>query len=348
MIFGVDVSNHQAHFDFGAAAREGFDFAFIKCSQNDNFKDGRFDQHAAAARAAGLVVAAYHYQGTGPVVRQVETIKAMVDPGEMPVILDVEEGSGGVDITRALVAALRAEGYSVPLTYVPRWYWSGHIGSPSLAGLPPLWVSWYPDYTVRRKEQGLGMVPASVWSGYGGLDVAVVQFTSAGAVADYPGGNIDLNAFAGTREQLAALLGGAPTGDEDGSMDRIVKASNNSAVYLVRLDPKGGSARHLSEAEAAVFPDAAVVTPEVLAAFLAAARTTASDAQLVWNYEIPDGSTPLGFAPAHVLPEKIRELLGGGQAPAVDYDQLAEALVRAGFRPATPAEIVAEFKKEGN
>lgn len=231
MIFGVDLSNHQAHFDFGAAAAEGFDFAFLKCSQNDDFRDGRFQQHFDNARAAGLLVAAYHYQGTAPVHSQIATVKAMVSP-DVPVILDVEEGSGGADITRALVDGLRAEGYSVPLSYIPRWYWSGHIGSPDLRGLPPLWVSWYPDYTVRRKEQGLGMVPDSVWSGYGGLDVAVVQFTSAGAVADYPGGNIDLNAFAGTREQLAQLLGGTDMALTQADADLIVDTWQNRTIDL--------------------------------------------------------------------------------------------------------------------
>ncbi len=251
MIFGVDVSNHQTHFDFEAAAREGFDFAFIKSSQDDNFKDRMLNDHLANARAAGLLVAAYHYQGTGPVERQVETIRAMVRPyDDVPVILDVEEGSGGVDITRALVDALRAEGYSVPLLYLPRWYWSGHIGSPDLSGLPPLWVSWYPDYTTRRKEQGVAMVPASVWSGYGGLGVEIVQFTSSGAVADYPNGDIDLNAFRGTREELAAQLGGTTGKKGGGAMPnglfRNADNKDDDRVWCVSGDGVNFTKRHVA------------------------------------------------------------------------------------------------------
>jgi hypothetical protein len=303
MIFGVDVSNHQTHFDFAAAAREGFDFAFVKCSQNDNFRDGRFVQHANAARAAGLLVAAYHYQGTAPVARQLSTIKAMAGT-DIPIILDVEDGSGGIDITRALVAALRAEGYQVPLTYLPRWYWSGHLGSPNLSGLPPLWVSWYPDYTVRRKESGIDTVPNSVWNGYGGLDVAVVQFTSSGAVADYPGGSIDLNAFAGTRAQLVTLLEGE---DDVNLSDPLPTYDDNSTTVEETLF---GAHYHAKQA------DQRAARIEVQLAALGGALSDAETHILAANRESDENSTAAVLAAIRAQPT-------GGQ---VDVPALAAAL----------------------
>lgn len=336
-IFGVDVSNHQAHFDFGAAAREGFDFAFLKCSQNDNFRDGRFRQHLDNARAAGLLVAAYHYQGTAPVASQVATVKAMVSP-DVPVILDVEEGSGGTDITRALVDALRAEGYSVPLTYLPRWYWSGHIGSPDLSGLPPLWVSWYPDYGVRRKEQGLGMVPDSVWQGYGGLDVAVVQFTSAGAVADYPGGNIDLNAFAGTRAQLAALLGGSGATTEDDDMVLLYKAKGNDAFWNVTADGTDFCRRYVGGLEAAVLKARGVPDPTVIdEADLMAIPEIGASSTFRTREAIAELADRIGDDEAKII-AAVRSMPTGG---LVDIPEFVAALVPA-LAPVMPVGITEE------
>lgn len=195
-VFGVDVSNWQSSFDF-----RNWEFAFIKATQGTWFTDGRFNQHLSNARANGCLVAAYHYQETSGVVEQVEHIKSVV-PTDVPVIIDVERGSGGVNITKALVTRLEAEGYTVPFVYIPRWYWR-EIGSPDMSGLPPLWASWYPDYVARPREQALAMVPASAWSPYGGLNVAIMQFTSTPFDQDY---------FPGTRDQLAAILNGRAPG----------------------------------------------------------------------------------------------------------------------------------------
>lgn len=210
-VFGVDVSNWQASFEF-----RGWDFAFIKATQGNWFKDGRFNQHLTNARSAGSLVAAYHYQETSSVDSQVENIKSMV-PTNVPIIIDVERGSGGVDITRSLVQRLRAEGYDVPFLYLPRWYWN-EIGQPNLSGLPLLWASWYPDYVARPREQGIAMVPQSAWNDYGGLRVAMMQFTSTPH---------DMNYYPGTRDDLARLLNGGTGGGggiEDMSIDELVEA----------------------------------------------------------------------------------------------------------------------------
>ncbi len=186
-IHGVDVSNHQAVFDF-----RGWQFAIIKSSEGNGFRDFRFAQHLNAARAAGCIVAAYHYQRNVSSRSQYDIIRSVV-PRNVPVIIDVEEGSGPLSITRELVSLLREGGYSVPLTYLPRWYWDGHLGRPSLNGLPPLWAS---DY------RGSG----ANWSDYGGLPVKLRQYTST---------PFDKNYFEGTREQFAALLGSTQREDEE-------------------------------------------------------------------------------------------------------------------------------------
>lgn len=204
--FGLDISHHQdLGLDLAQCRREGIEFVFIKATEGTSFVDSTFAANLAEARAAGQLVAAYHYvRSSASLHAQADLVQRTV-PRSVPVILDVEAGSGGVQLVRDLVNELRERGYVVPLLYLPRWYWQ-QIGSPSLAGLPPLWSSRYPDTVVESLADEWADVPASYWTGYGGLDVAVLQFTSSAAVAGHQ--PLDANAFRGSRDQLAALLEG--------------------------------------------------------------------------------------------------------------------------------------------
>jgi lysozyme len=221
-IFGVDVSNHNPNFrDF-----RGWDFAFIKASEGNGFTDWLFNQHLTNARAAGCLVAAYHYQRDVSAQSQVDLIKKIV-PTDVPVIVDVEHGSGSLAITREIIRLLRDAGYVSPLVYIPRWYWQ-QIGSPDLSGLPRLWASWYPDYEARPREQGIAMVPTSAWSNYGNNSVAMMQFTSS---------PFDQNWYPGTRDELASLLGLKAPGGGRGDADMpawnefVTVESPNDATY---------------------------------------------------------------------------------------------------------------------
>lgn len=206
-VFFLDISNHQGRdIDWAAVRREGYEAVYIKCSQGDWFRDAWFRRHAEAATAAGMAVAAYHYQETQSAASQISTIMAVTE-GRYPVIPDVEDGSGHTDITRWIVDGLRAKGVTVPWAYIPKWWWQ-KIGSPNLAGLPPLIKSWYPDNVRRYGAAGLGLIPQYVWDKYNATapPVVAVQFTSSGILDCYPG-PLDLNYFPGTIADLRAAWG---------------------------------------------------------------------------------------------------------------------------------------------
>lgn len=234
-VFGVDVSAYQPNFDFMAACNEGYYWAAIKATEGSGWKSAYYAAQIVRARNAGQAVVAYHYQSTQSVAAQIANVVSMVST-DTPVAIDVELGSGGVDITRALVDGLRAKGYRVPFIYLPKWYWQGHLGSPGLAGLPPNWVSWYPDNVARFGSAGLSLVPESVWAGFGGLPVIAVQFTSSGRVANYPGGNIDLDFYRGTRAMFLALIGAATSGsgtDEEAELSELSDKINAMHTKIV-------------------------------------------------------------------------------------------------------------------
>ncbi len=223
--FGIDISHHQGAFDLGRAAREGIAFAILKATEGNGFVDARFAENLANARNSGMLVAAYHYQrASASAAAQVAHIERVV-PKNVPVIPDVEADGGGVGLVWDMVGRLRAVGYRVPLLYLPRWYWQ-QLGSPSLAGLPPLWSSRYPDNLPGTIPDEYVDVPPHYWDGYGGLPVAVLQFTSSASVAGRQ--PIDANAYRGTRAQFAALLNGSS--DEEDDMVRFLKGDSRIPI----------------------------------------------------------------------------------------------------------------------
>jgi hypothetical protein len=210
-IFGCDTSHHQGDVDFAALYRDGLRFAIHKAGQG-NWADDKFAANSARSAAAGMVTAAYWFLDTRySVAAHLDAVERTV-PKTMPLIPDVESitsngkvvSAPSLAMTRQFVDGARARGYWLPLMYLPRWYWQGW-GSPSLAGLPPLWSSRYPDMAPDDVLDEYRDVPASYWDGYGGLPVLLLQFTSSATAPSLR--PFDANAYRGTTGQLAALLG---------------------------------------------------------------------------------------------------------------------------------------------
>lgn len=245
VMFGLDISHHQdAGLDLARCKREGISFVFLKATEGSGFVDSEFATNLAEARRAGLHVAAYHYvKGNVSASAQVAHISRVV-PKNVPVIPDTEAGGGWLPLTRELVTKLRAVGYRVPLLYLPRWYWQ-QIGSPSLTGLPPLWSSRYPDNVQGSIRDEWADVPDSYWAGYGGLPVAVLQFTSSARIAGYA--PIDANAYRGTAAQLAALLGGVVEEDMEANDPVVDPGPGKWGWEWLRARQQGDAVRNHTE-----------------------------------------------------------------------------------------------------
>lgn len=335
--FGLDISHHQAaSLDLAQCRREGVEFIFLKATEGSSFVDSAFAANLNEARAAGMLVAAYHYvRSNATAAAQVANV-ARVVPRDVPIIPDVEANSGGVALVRDFVARLQAAGYHVPLTYFPRWYWQ-QIGSPSLAGLPSLWSSRYPDNVVGTLADEFADVPASYWNGYGGLGVTVLQFTSSARVAGHQ--PLDGNAFIGTREQLAAVLGqedddmqpsdlvidpatGQPALDSNGNT-----YSYNQAWYYTNL-----SGWVLREDVAALKAQQAATQAAIAAIANDQDITPAEFAAVVDRAVAEHTATPEQIAAAQLphIADAVREVLGEDNA-----DQAAEIVdaLAARLRP---------------
>src|SRR6185503_13578192 len=96
IVRGIDISHHNQDIDFGKVRRAGYDFVFIKASQDNDFIDPMFVTNMARARAAGLSAGGYHffdYTLDGRVqadhfVDRLELADAI--DGALPPVVDVE------------------------------------------------------------------------------------------------------------------------------------------------------------------------------------------------------------------------------------------------------------------
>lgn len=207
-LLGVDIHpRFQAGISIEQIRREGFDFMACKLSEGTNHGSytGSIDW-LRRGQAVGLLCLGYHYLRAGNEVAQADVFCDALERAGVPGMLDVEDGAGGLSNARRFLERCQQRGAHIPLVYLPRWYWQ-RIGSPHLAGLPPLWASRYPSTRSDTASGLYSRVPGHYWDGYGGNHVEVLQFTDRAQVA---GRRIDANAYRGTREQLAALLGGEP------------------------------------------------------------------------------------------------------------------------------------------
>lgn len=211
-LYGVDISNHQNGISCKQIAREGFRFCIIKATEG-TWKDPIFRSHLNDAQSTDMHVAAYVYvrQETSPVAHAQALHEQLAGDTSVPVALDIEHNSGSsVAHWKAIRDAIEARGYRVILTYLPEWYWQ-QVGRPNLTGLPSLWSSRYPSTVSNFASVLFSSAGTRGWQAYGGLDVAVWQFTDRALVA---GRKIDANAFRGTEAQLTTLFTGRDSEEE--------------------------------------------------------------------------------------------------------------------------------------
>jgi lysozyme len=199
---GVDVSHYQGEIDWDVLAAQDLDFAWIKATEGAAHTDPRFETSWAAARRTDLLVGAYHFMSfESPGAEQAEHLAAVVpaDAGTLPPVVDLEfygtfyEEHPTADEVHAILDPLVAgieEHYGVaPIVYATEEAYDLYLAGryPDL----PVWirsVAWAPRLSDGRAW--------TLW-----------QYSNRDRLPGYDGVEpyIDMNVFAGTREELAAL-----------------------------------------------------------------------------------------------------------------------------------------------
>ena len=198
---GIDISHWQGTIDWTKVGAAGKRFAFMKASESTDFVDNTYVTNRAQARAAGLLVGAYHFAqpstGTGDAVAEADHFIDTAQPvsGDLIPVLDLER-SGSLSQT-ALTAWVKAflgrvyERVGVrAIIYVSPNFWRTYMGDTDWFGANGYDILWVAHWTTGVAPS----VPGGNWAGDGWT---FWQYTSDGAVSGISG-RVDLNRYRGT------------------------------------------------------------------------------------------------------------------------------------------------------
>lgn len=198
---GIDVSNWQGKIDWDAVKAQQWDFAFIKSSESINYKDSWFDRNWTEAKRVGIVRGAYHYarpsRNTAPAEADffLNSINySSLEEGDI-LILDMEDPVFNDDVIPWTIHFLQVVESIVnfnAIIYTGPWYINSRMRNYHNTTLDSynLWLAAYSN-----------VKPTSPlpWSDY-----KLWQYSSTGKVAGIAG-NVDLNYFYGTLDELKSL-----------------------------------------------------------------------------------------------------------------------------------------------
>jgi lysozyme len=202
-VHGIDVSRYQDAIDWPTARAHGVSFAFIKATEGADWSDPGFASHWRAAAAAGVPRGAYHfYYFCRSAAEQARWFIANVprERGALPPVLDLEWNADSRTCPfRPEAPAVRAEVLTF-LNMVGRHY----DQQPIVYTTPDFWMD-NELWRIQGAQPWLRAVTRHPSEAYPGEAWAFWQYSGTGLV---PGirGQVDLNAFAGSRTAWATWL----------------------------------------------------------------------------------------------------------------------------------------------
>jgi lysozyme len=198
---GIDVSYYQGAIDWPAVRADGVEYAFVRATDGLGYRDSRFEANWAGAGAQGILRGAYQFfRPTQDPIAQADLLLSMIasSPGELPPVIDVED-SGGLSPSvvaarvRTWIERVRPVIGREPIIYTGFYFWRDDVGAADMTGSP----LWHAQYSSAQCP-----TIAAPWS-----DWAFWQYTATGRVAGIAG-DVDVNRWNGTAEDLAVFAGG--------------------------------------------------------------------------------------------------------------------------------------------
>lgn len=219
---GIDVASHQhpgnSAIDWTAVKSDGQNFAFIKATEGTGYVNPFFTADSFKAQSAGVTPGSYHYAkpGFGNARAQADYYAATLATGpqpSLPPVLDLEE-TGGLDPVslqkwvRDWVDQIKIKTGRQPIMYTYYNFWINSMGNTTEFSDLPLWLAYYSDSLPNPLPGG--------WD-----NVTFWQYSSTGQVNGIQG-NVDMNEYYGTDEQLKQLASGSPSGTMVGNISDAV------------------------------------------------------------------------------------------------------------------------------
>jgi lysozyme len=199
---GIDISRWQGEIDWEQLKQSKVAFACIRASIGDFFTDDKFAKNWQGAKETEIFRCAYHVLRPDiTAVAQISHFESVVgEAGDLPHVLDVEltgnqPDSVIQDRTFESLQEMEARFGRKPLVYTADWFWTPHIGDQPWVEDYDLWVAHYYWPQVQTPKIPAGWMVWKIW-----------QHSNRGRISGVPG-NVDLNWFGGTMEDLIAYAG---------------------------------------------------------------------------------------------------------------------------------------------
>jgi lysozyme len=196
---GIDVSHHQGTVDWTNVADDDVAFAYIKATEANDIVDDQFHTNWDHARAAGLLVGAYHYYSLAyPGAVQARHFLDVVPTSthQLPPVVDIEYSGNSKERPdkaafqqelRAYLTTVTAAFGRSPILYTTYDFYRDYL-APDFAN-ENIWIR-----DLQRYPRTSMISKWTFW-----------QYSSVGSVRGVSG-NVDLNVFNGDRTALTALL----------------------------------------------------------------------------------------------------------------------------------------------
>lgn len=194
----VDLSHHNPDPDFAAMKAAGIAGVFHKATEGNSYTDPKFAARKAAAQAAGMPFASYHFLHTGDIPAQVAHYLDVAKPAHGERVVIDHEADATIAELHQFVTALLGDARNLQVTL-----YSGHtikeqLGNTRddlLAGTA-LWISHYTTAVEPKWPEATW----PVWSLWQYTDGATVKGISA---------PVDGNRFNGGEDALRRWFGPA-------------------------------------------------------------------------------------------------------------------------------------------
>ena len=203
-IHGIDVSKFQGDIDWNAVANSGVKFAWIKATEGGDRADARFQANWEGAKAAGIPHGAYHFvYWCRPPLEEINYFEqnAPVEDDALPPVLDAEatptsptcrrhvDQDEAIADMQVMLQEMERHYRKRPIIYTTVDFYEANFSNGALMDYP-IWVR----STKHHPAVKYGSRAWHFW-----------QYQSDGRVPGI-GGDVDKDAFYGTKEQWDAFL----------------------------------------------------------------------------------------------------------------------------------------------
>lgn len=195
-VIGIDVSKYQGTIDFEKAKAANIDYVFVRATEGITYKDVDFDSNTESARAAGLVVGAYHFYETNddPIAQLGNfTNTVSLQRGDLPPIVDIEKLHKNDDsnLTQNIQAFL--DGLESHYGIKPIIYTGRNFANEYMAGFGD-YALWLAEYEVDSPTLPAGWADWTFWQ------------WSQGSTVEGIDGQVDADRYNGSVRGFRELL----------------------------------------------------------------------------------------------------------------------------------------------